>query len=426
VSERPRVRRIEFTPPVAYGRVPRASVTVLALALLGLWLISGPLRAVLHPRRFGPAEILALGSTHDLAAAARLSPLLSSRDPQERALAAYALGRLRPRLSTPDAVSASVREAHWPYGALAEAARHDPSPAVRYGAVDALGGFVAYLSPWVDDRERAEATVSEALRGALAGDASPVVRGHAALALAAYATLREPQHTAGALGEALRKERDPYVRARIAGVLTKAFGRIGVDRRGGARRSSYPPAFELPREDSSVCSASANAPAVAVPALAIGTADAMNGPAPGPHPRIKLITTKGCIVLRLYPEWAPATVNRILAMVRLHQLVQVPLRSDAAKTVRTRHDDTGTTEGALPVEDNPLEHGAGAVALADPEPDAGDLTVKPRSGNFLIAPLPDYALGEQSAPFGRVEYGYRTLLRVTRDAIVSAERIEDD
>ncbi|MGH7756399.1 MAG: HEAT repeat domain-containing protein, partial [Vulcanimicrobiaceae bacterium] len=34
----------------------------------------------------------------------------------------------------------------------------------------------------------------------------------------------------------------------------------------------------------------------------------MNGPMPGPHPRVRIVTSKGAIVVRLYPEWAPYTV----------------------------------------------------------------------------------------------------------------------
>ena len=48
------------------------------------------------------------------------------------------------------------------------------------------------------------------------------------------------------------------------------------------------------------------------PPLVPTSAASLDGPLPGLHPRVRIQTTKGDVVVRLYPEWAPFTVANFL------------------------------------------------------------------------------------------------------------------
>ncbi|HTJ26818.1 MAG TPA: peptidylprolyl isomerase [Candidatus Limnocylindria bacterium] len=163
------------------------------------------------------------------------------------------------------------------------------------------------------------------------------------------------------------------------------------------------------------------------------TAALMDGPMPGPHPRVRIGTTKGTIVVRLYPEWAPMTVANFLNLVDrgyydgLRWFRIVP--DFVVQTGDPKNTGDGDAGYTIPAEENPLEQRAGVISMglnytegAHPAP------IRDSAGTqFYITISPQLHLDHDFTVFGEVESGFATLGRlVERDRMTRVVRIGDD
>ncbi len=181
-------------------------------------------------------------------------------------------------------------------------------------------------------------------------------------------------------------------------------------------------------------SAGLRAPDPASLALAAFTAptDArgMNGPLPGRHPRVVMRTTKGDVVLRFYPEWAPSTVANFLGLAargyydhnRWFRIV--PDFVDQSGDARDNADDeAGFT---IPAELNPIEQRSGIIAMGLDY--AHGHALRDSAGTqFYLTLSPQLHLDRDFTVFGEVERGTAVLAHlVESDRIIEVRRIGDD
>ena len=155
----------------------------------------------------------------------------------------------------------------------------------------------------------------------------------------------------------------------------------------------------------------------------------MNGPACGPHPRVLLRTTKGDVVVRLYPEWAPSTVANFLTLTRDGYFDGNRWFRIVPDFVVQTGDPTNTGDGdagyMIPAEENPLEQRSGIIAMglnynaAGPERDSAGT-------QFYVTLSPQLHLDRAFSVFGEVQEGFDSLARMDeRDRINFAVRLKD-
>ncbi|HEY0395705.1 MAG TPA: peptidylprolyl isomerase [Candidatus Elarobacter sp.] len=167
-------------------------------------------------------------------------------------------------------------------------------------------------------------------------------------------------------------------------------------------------------------------------ALNPSSSSLLDGPMPGPHPRVRIGTTKGALVLRLYPEWAPLTVANFLNLVdrgyydNLRWFRIVP---DFVVQTGDPHDDgEGDAGYMIPAEESPLEQRAGVISMGlnytDP-PDAH--AIRDSAGTqFYITLSPQLHLNRDFTVFGEVESGFPTLGRlIESDRMTKVVRLAD-
>jgi cyclophilin family peptidyl-prolyl cis-trans isomerase/HEAT repeat protein len=425
---------------------------------------------------------LALGRTKDLRAE---EPLLGRfRDRRApvavRASALYALGLLTDRTAVdPAEIAAGLR---------------DGAGAVRVAATDAASRLVAAKSPGA-------ASLIPPLVRVMRADREPIVRGRAAVALAAFADAPQAHAAGAAVLDAYGAERDPEVRRHEAWALGRAFPKIPPDdqivrglrdpdetirieflvvaarhgepllakaidpllhdpswrvaeqaieaikRLAGEPRTEHltaipegvitpPPVPDettapLPRPSGlgpprKPAAADARLDLPLLPA----TAALMNGPMPGPHPRVRIGTTKGAIVVRLYPEWAPLTVANFLNLVDrgyfdgLRWFRIVP--DFVVQTGDVQNTGQGDAGYTIPAEENPLDQRAGVISMGlNYEKNAA---VRDSAGTqFYITLSPQYHLDRDFTVFGEIESGFPVLGRlIESDTMTKVEELPPD
>jgi peptidyl-prolyl cis-trans isomerase B (cyclophilin B) len=159
----------------------------------------------------------------------------------------------------------------------------------------------------------------------------------------------------------------------------------------------------------------------------------MDGPMPGPHPRVRIGTTQGTIVVRLYPEWAPLTVANFLNLVDRRYYDGLRWFRIVPDFVVQTGDPTNTGDGdagyTIPSEENPLEQRAGVISMGlnytnGPKAHA----IRDSAGTqFYITISPQLHLDRDFTVFGAIESGFSTLGRLTeRDRMTRVVRLRDD
>jgi peptidyl-prolyl cis-trans isomerase B (cyclophilin B) len=171
---------------------------------------------------------------------------------------------------------------------------------------------------------------------------------------------------------------------------------------------------------------------VAAPALDPTTIGLMTGPAKGPHPRVRLVTTQGNVYVELFPEWAPLTVENFLNLTNAGYFDNNPWFRIVPDFVVQTGDPTGNGNGdagyTIPAEENPIEQSSYIISMGmnytDP-PNAH--AIRDSAGTqFYITLSPQLHLNRDFTVFGRVFSGEDVLGRlIESDKIVRAERIPD-
>jgi cyclophilin family peptidyl-prolyl cis-trans isomerase/HEAT repeat protein len=159
------------------------------------------------------------------------------------------------------------------------------------------------------------------------------------------------------------------------------------------------------------------------------TAAAMNGPAPGPHPRVLIRTTRGDVVVRLYPEWAPSTVASFLQLAALGYFDGNRWFRIVPDFVVQTGDPTGDPDAeagfTIPAEENPVEQRSGIIAMGLDYKD--DKPLRDSAGTqfyFTLSPQP--YLGRDFSVFGEIESGFNVLPNlIERDRMTLVRRIAD-
>jgi peptidyl-prolyl cis-trans isomerase B (cyclophilin B) len=155
--------------------------------------------------RIAARAALAIGRTKRPEGAAPLRAHIDAADPSVRALVTYGLGLLGDAASAPQ---------------IRALARSDPSSAVRYAAVDALGRIGA-ANP-----AAATQNVAGLLLAVARSDADPVVRGHAAAQLDPFTKSEGAPRIAAALEQIEIRERDSGVRWHAAWMLFRGYAKF--------------------------------------------------------------------------------------------------------------------------------------------------------------------------------------------------------
>lgn len=178
-------------------------------------------------------------------------------------------------------------------------------------------------------------------------------------------------------------------------------------------------------------SAPTAAQAILKPMLDPTTAYAMTHPAPGPHPRVRLVTTQGNVYVTLYPEWAPLTVANFLNLVnagyyddnRWFRIVPDFVVQTGDKT-NTGNGDPGFSIGA---EENPLGQHSGVISMGLNYNDKTNTPIRDSAGSqYYITLSPQPHLNRDFTVFGAVSSGFNVLGRLTEsDDVLRIERIRD-
>jgi peptidyl-prolyl cis-trans isomerase B (cyclophilin B) len=391
---------------------------------------------------------LALGRTKNPRA---LRPLIlrfeRGTDPDVRAMAIYGVGLLSDSMRVPESPII--------------AALGDPSGIVRARAAVALAAFAPAPAPPLPQARMAGIAVA----GAFAAESNDVVRWHEAWALGrAFPTA--PSHAQIVSGLADRddlvrmafvdvaaKRRDPRLAVLIEPLRADRSWRVAEEAREGLRRIAggsrtqhllaipagvrtplAPPPDMTPALPRPHGLGPARRPVAADADTAIDlqlrAAASLDGPAPGLHPRVRIGTTKGAIVVRLYPEWAPVTVANFLNLTDRGYYDGLRWFRIVPNFVVQTGDPTNTGDGdagyTIPAEENPLEQRAGVISMGLNY--HGNSPVRDSAGTqFYITLSPQFHLNRSFTVFGEIERGFDVLGRlIESDRMTRVERLPPD
>jgi peptidyl-prolyl cis-trans isomerase B (cyclophilin B) len=160
------------------------------------------------------------------------------------------------------------------------------------------------------------------------------------------------------------------------------------------------------------------------------SASDLNGPAPGPHPRVLLHTTKGDVLIRMYPEWAPSTVANFLQLAAAGYFDGNRWFRIVPDFVVQTGDKTNTGDGdagyMIPAEENPVEQRAGIIAMGL-NYDAAGAERDSAGTQFYVNLSPQPHLDRAFSVFGEVASGFPVLAHLDEsDRIITARRLCDD
>jgi len=404
--------------------VAMRAMAVYGLGLIGTNAVAARVLAALHDTS-GPVIVSALDATDRLETAhafdssqerkaeQRASALLHSSDSVVRARAATTL----------ESFSSSPQNAH-ALATLANAYPREHDPYVRWHIMWTLYRSYAQKAP--------KSVLSKGLH-----DSSDVVRIEAVRAFgrrgdASAVTLLRPllndrswrvqEQTRESITVLQGGKMTEHLQSVPSGVTTPA---------PQPDRLSYLPA--LPRTGATgKPSAPQAAGIITQPKLDPKTIALFTGPAKGPHPRVRIVTTEGNIYLELYPEWAPLTVENFLNLANRGYYDNNPWFRIVPDFVVQTGDPTGNGEGdagfMIPAEENPIEQDSYVISMGlnyTNPPNAH--AIRDSAGTqFYITLSPQLHLDRDFTVFGKVIGGSDVLGRlIEKDKIVRVERLPD-
>lgn len=141
----------------------------------------------------------------------------------------------------------------------------------------------------------------------------------------------------------------------------------------------------------------------------------------GAHPQVAIVTTKGVVVVELFPDEAPYNVDNFLYLVdRGYYDSQQLFRVIQNFVIQGGDPTNGSGDGgpgySVPAELNPLEQLTGVIALGLDYPDNLHADVDSGGSQFYITESPQLHLDMNFSTFGRVVKGM---------AVVDAIRVHD-
>ena len=125
---------------------------------------------------------------------------------------------------------------------------------------------------------------------------------------------------------------------------------------------------------------------------------------PGKVYQVKLETNRGDIVLDLYPEHAPKTVNNFIFLIKENFYNGVTFHRVIENFMIQGGDPTGTGRGGPgyrfedELDGNPLKHGTKVISMANAGPNTN-------GSQFFITHLPQPHLDGKHTVFGKVVQG---------------------
>ncbi|HET6895886.1 MAG TPA: peptidylprolyl isomerase [Candidatus Baltobacteraceae bacterium] len=415
--------------PLLVQHIHDRNVAMRAMAVYGLGLIGTNATAphVLSALRdtSGPVLVASLDATDRLetahafgpvqerTAAQRVTVLLRSRWPIVRARAATAL----------ESFSGSPQQGLAVY-TLSRAFARERDPFVRWHIM------------WTLYRGYARVTAKNVLARGLR-DANDVVRIQAVRAFG-----RRGDASAVSLLRPLLSDRSWRVQEQTRESITVLQGGKMTEHLGSIPAGVHTPAPQpdrlaylpaLPRTPSSGKPSAPQASAIITqPKLDPQNVALLTGPARGPHPRVRIVTTEGNLYLELYPEWAPLTVENFLNLANRGYYDNNPWFRIVPDFVVQTGDPTGNGNGdagyTIPAEENPIEQDSYVISMGlnyTNPPNAH--AIRDSAGTqFYITLSPQLHLDRDFTVFGKVIAGSDVLGRlVEKDKIVRVERLPD-
>jgi peptidyl-prolyl cis-trans isomerase B (cyclophilin B) len=400
------------------------ALSIYALGLIGTSKATGTVLEGLHDTSSGViASALdatdrleaahAFNASQEGAAARRVVALLHAREPIVRARAATTLESF----NTGPQRYAIVR-------ALSQAFVREPDPYVRWHIVWTLyRGYASAVSKNVLKRalrDRSEVVRIEAVRAfGKRGDKSAV---NLLRPLLADASWRVQEQTRESIIVLQGGKMTEHLTSVPAGIKTPAPQPDSL---------AYLPA--LPRKDEPEKPAAPQAGGIITePKLDPATLALFTGPAKGPHPRVRIVTTEGNVYIELYPEWAPLTVENFLNLSESGYFDNNRWFRIVPDFVVQTGDPTNTGNGdagyMIPAEENPIEQDSYVISMGlnyTNPPDAH--AIRDSAGTqFYVTLSPQLHLNRDFTVFGKVIGGFDVLGRlIEKDKIVRIERLPD-
>ncbi len=171
-------------------------------------------------------------------------------------------------------------------------------------------------------------------------------------------------------------------------------------------------------------------PSAVSPTLSLDprTAAEMIGPAPGPHPRVRIVTTQGNIYLELFPEWAPLTVENFLNVAARGYYDNQPWFRIVPDFVVQTGDPSANAPGlgyTIGAEENPMLQGSDILSMGLDYP-KGKPARDSASTEYYITLSPQYHLDRDFTVFGKVIAGAAVLAHLSEaDRVIRIDRIAD-
>ncbi|HET7815319.1 MAG TPA: peptidylprolyl isomerase [Candidatus Baltobacteraceae bacterium] len=170
---------------------------------------------------------------------------------------------------------------------------------------------------------------------------------------------------------------------------------------------------------------------LSVPQFGVSSVADLTGPQRGPHPRMRVVTTKGNIYLELFPEWAPLTVENFMNLAQGGYYDNNPWFRIVPDFVVQSGDPSANAPGVgytTVAEENPIEQDSYIVAMGLDYTSGANAHAKRDSAGseFYITLSPQFHLNRDFSVFGRMIAGFDVLPRlIESDRILRIERISD-